>query len=616
MPATATTTAAMDLFTFYPPSSVLICKPCGYAVPPTTFSTHIKVHHLHDARHAATNLFDAPQSRNPATLLANYLCERYQLLDPATAKVPTPPLTNPPIPELKLHRGYQCTRCSFVLRSQGKEAKNSMGTHFNVHRLLPRKPGRQAKIAGIPAIDSEPMFAEVFCQRFFASGAQSSFFTVNVPDQVQDVVKTRPRGHADVFRALINEQLTAGNNEQDARAQIYNSQVSKTEVLLWLEMTRWPRYFHGLNMADVAPLAYAANPVTEPALVLLGESFDRLIELAHRSICEDKISVFDQAQINSFITGRSGKQDRMLMVKLAKSTFRAYKSIWKRLLCFVYRTSQPTQSIPLPHRLTNAQLIYLDRALRLAEELSSVQRLQGSDAPPAEGGVVRDLDRACLLLCIALLDHTIQGDHFESVVLSFLAVLGIDESPGGVFRGPLSYSPDLSKFIKMAQMLVVQQSVVAAEEGEVEHPSDMLDEMRERFMVRGSRTAFDWACRLRSYAKKVVSNTTSLGYIAWSEDGSSVTYKDTGFSMEALRKFIAVQVNKAQKELEDLLLLHPDEARDDVVPQVLLYRLQDNHSNEKKGWNFLQDQRNADQLQQGGERWLLDRILDNDWIRD
>jgi hypothetical protein len=97
----------------------------------------------------------------------------------------------------------------------------------------------------------------------------------------------------------------------------------------------------------------------------------------------------------------------------------------------------------------------------------------------------------------------------------------------------------------MAQMLVVQRSVVAAEEGEVEHPSDMLDEMRERFMVRGSRTASNWACRLRSYAKKVVSNTTSLGYIAWSEDGNSVTYKDTGFSMDALRKFIAVQVGKA-----------------------------------------------------------------------
>lgn len=149
----------------------------------------------------------------------------------------------------------------------------------------------------------------------------------------------------------------------------------------------------------------------------------------------------------------------MLMVKLAKSTFRMYKGIWKRLLCFVYRTSQLTQSIPLLHRLTTAQLSYLDRALHLAEELLSVQHLSRSDAPPAEGEgageVVRNLDRTCLLLCIALLDHPLQGDHFESIVLSFLAVLGIEQSPGGVFRGPLSYSPDLSKFIKMAQMLVV-----------------------------------------------------------------------------------------------------------------------------------------------------------------
>jgi hypothetical protein len=85
----------------------------------------------------------------------------------------------------------------------------------------------------------------------------------------------------------------------------------------------------------------------------------------------------------------------------------------------VYRTSQPTQSVPLLHRLKNAQLFYLDRALCLAEELSSVQQLLGSNAPLVEGEgigeVVRDLDRAYLLLCIALLDHTdhtIQGDYF------------------------------------------------------------------------------------------------------------------------------------------------------------------------------------------------------------
>jgi hypothetical protein len=76
-------------------------------------------------------------------------------------------------------------------------------------------------------------------------------------------------------------------------------------------------------------------------------------------------------------------------------------------------------------------------------------------------------------------------------VLSFLAVLGIDKSPSGVFCTPLTYSPNLSKFIKIAQMLVVQQLVVAAEEGEINYPLDMLDKIREWFLVRGSRTAFN-----------------------------------------------------------------------------------------------------------------------------
>ncbi|KAH5618970.1 hypothetical protein HBI23_245980 [Parastagonospora nodorum] len=610
----------MDLFVFYAKHQVLVCKPCAYAVAPLHLVSHIRSLHAHEACRDVGLDFAKFRVQKAAKIIADCLKEKYSLLDPRTYVISRPLPTDPPLPDLKLYRGYQCSRCDYVV-SRSKSSGEILEKHFNrQHRILQRKKGRPLKSIAIPEEDKGPIYREVYCQRFFVSSHQSSFFTICVCTQVQKLAKSRPRGHADVLRALVDEQLTAGTCAQDARAKIYNSQVSKTEVSPWLEMTRWPRYFHGLNMADIASLAYAANPITESALVILSESFDRLIECAHQSVCEDKVSVFDQAQINSFIAGRSSKHDRMLMVKLQKSTFRAYKSLWARLLCFVYRTSLPSQSISLLHRFTNSQLFHLDRTICLAKELSSIQRLSGCNVSPSEGEgakeLVRNLDRACLLLCIALLDHTLQGDHFESVILSFLAVLGIDENPGGIFRGPLSYSPDLSKFIKMAQMLVVQRSVVAAEEGEVEHPSYMLDEMRERFMVRGSRTAFDWACRLRAYAKKVVSNTTSLGYITWSEDGSSVTYKDTGFSMDALRKFIAVQIDKAQQELEDLLLLHADEARDDIVPPVYLYRLQDNHSNGQKGWNFLKDQRNAAQLQEGGDRWLLSRVLENDWLRD
>jgi hypothetical protein len=59
-----------------------------------------------------------------------------------------------------------------------------MRKHFNIwHRLVPPKPGRPAKMVDIPAKDSGPVFREVYCQRFFVTGAQSSFFTVNDLDQ-------------------------------------------------------------------------------------------------------------------------------------------------------------------------------------------------------------------------------------------------------------------------------------------------------------------------------------------------------------------------------------------------------------------------------------------------
>jgi hypothetical protein len=52
--------------------------------------------------------------------------------------------------------------------------------------------------------------------------------------------------------------------------------------------------------------------------------------------------------------------------------------------------------------------------------------------------------------------------------------------------------------------------------------------------------------------------------------------------MDGLRNFVAFQVKKVQEELATLLLIHPDEKRDDVVPSFALDRLQDDHSKARK----------------------------------
>ncbi|KAK7705037.1 hypothetical protein SLS57_010234 [Botryosphaeria dothidea] len=225
-------------------------------------------------------------------------------------------------------------------------------THFNTHRTTLWPKGARRRVADPPKDDEAPDFPEVFCQRFFLAGPQSSYFAVSAPssncqrdkgerlgDQQQALLQ--PRKEADLIKALVDEELNQdAHNQEQASLKLHN-QLTKTESSPWLKMTRWPRYFDGLEPTSVAPLACAANPTTEPALYLITESVNRVVEQVYKSICEDKVNVFDQAKINSFLSSRSERMERIIMVKLQKQTFRAYKSLWKCLLYFAYRTSRP-----------------------------------------------------------------------------------------------------------------------------------------------------------------------------------------------------------------------------------------------------------------------------------
>src|SRR5436305_116176 len=61
--------------------------------------------------------------------------------------------------------------------------------------------------------------------------------------------------------------------------------------------------------------------------------------------------------------------------------------------------------------------------------------------------VITQLDKKCCTLCITLLDHQLYESEYESAVVSFLAVWGIDFK-GGTFRDVQNFTKDLSAFVK------------------------------------------------------------------------------------------------------------------------------------------------------------------------
>lgn len=239
-------------------------------------------------------------------------------------------------------------------------------------------------------------------------------------------------------------------------------------------------------------------------------------------------------------------------------------------------------------------------------------REDGDIGQESTAAQIQALDKATLLLCIALLDHALYKDIYDSIIVGFFAVLGIRKD--GCFSEATNYTLHLSAFIKIAQLLVIQRSILAVELDEVNHAADILDIIQDRFIVYGTRSPMNWAQKLRTYGKKIQDTTTSLEYIIWTDDGEQLTYKDFQVTMTNLKSFVAKQVSIAQDQLHDLLLIHQDEDRKSVTPKFNLRSLKDDPTIDEPGWNFLKHAENS--ALHGYEDWLLTRIVKTDWLQD
>jgi hypothetical protein len=182
---------------------------------------------------------------------------------------------------------------------------------------------------------------------------------------------------------------------------------TKTQVSPWLERTQWPSFLNGVSLHEAARLMRLPDK-TEPVLSEVVLSIDRLVEAAYTSVRQDKINFFAQKCISSFLPNKKA-YSQPLMVKLQKSTYHRYKDLWKRLICFTYRSSNVNEVPRLRHRLTSRQTALLDELLAVARELVD-RRLDGGAYPneAAAPYLTQRIDNLCLEFCIAALDHRLK----------------------------------------------------------------------------------------------------------------------------------------------------------------------------------------------------------------
>jgi hypothetical protein len=89
-------------------------------------SQHISTRHSSEACRDAGLPYSPP--RKLATRIAKRLQEKYGIFDPAVNSILVPLPTDPPIPYLKLYRGYKYTRCEYVLPEAKRAQRRARST--------------------------------------------------------------------------------------------------------------------------------------------------------------------------------------------------------------------------------------------------------------------------------------------------------------------------------------------------------------------------------------------------------------------------------------------------------------------------------------------------------
>ena len=168
----------------------------------------------------------------------------------------------------------------------------------------------------------------------------------------------------------------------------------------------------------------------------------------------------------------------------------------------------------------------------------------------------KEWQKACLQLCIALLNHKLKAKVTDSIVVGFLAANGINQEQNG-FEEAATATSALSGLVKLAQLLVVQHALCEYKAVSTTYPGDLIAELQDRFMTYGSDSPMNLVLNLRAYGAVVRNNTTAAGFIEWTDDGQNISYKGVQLNMNHLKWFLRDQMTTAYEQLAELLLL-PD----------------------------------------------------------
>lgn len=394
----------------------------------------------------------------------------------------------------------------------------------------------------------------------------------------------------------VDEAINAGmaKVEDVQRRKIQATDESK-EPNPWLRRTGWARHLGGFDREELRALVGPVDPEEEPELVVIHHAFHQLVRQAQKNAVTNVVGRTALFEANRKEAGKKAK--RPFNSRVDKTTFRQYTGYWNQVFSYVVRADDLDEDKRLKFSLIGRQQTAFDK---LMDAVDQVVESEGSGEGDGGEEVQTEVQQRLLYFCITLLDYNLADHEYKSVIISGLAVLGLQE--GGRWANAEDYTPKLSAVIKLARLIVIQEAYqnrqksiarkveggLSQAEAEDSAPShiELVQRMTRKFMTLtsddGQPSPMDWTLETRAYGLHIRYSIPAEGMVSW--NGETILYQEMRITMEKIRGMVHGLVAETRRELiQDLLLDQYQEVKGQRLPRIDWASMADNFTEQQIG---------------------------------
>lgn len=621
---------------------IIVCRGCAFAVVPQQIDRHLREHHPQVDKQKRSRIAETGRA--------------LEAVAHSKEGVNYPQANEEPVEGLEVFNdGLQCMGqrdgkpCGYVCRTAFGIQKhcrlehgwmNERGRGGNV-----RKKGKQAL--------NRMWEDKQSCQRFFEYRQWQRYFVVSQgrPDQEAEEVEGEGEETIDAdvgLREVLRE--SRAKVEEARQRQTVDGSFKRYVADPWLEFTGWHRHLEGFQWDDL--LRFVERTAREQAqeqskggrkVVGVREEDEGEEELTRA--CRGTRSVVRKAfevcrpgttgrAILEYVNRKEAAGDQSMKAfdgSRKPRSINKYTEVWLKVLRYIWRTvakeNRPKYTLTDRQRGCLSELHAATREEIEAEEKWRVR--QGNERRKRREAT----EGACLRFWVAMFDHELQDDEYESGIISGLAVSGMSQDGGRKWRSALSYTPDLSGMVTVLRALVVYSARerrrdgieegmsrgLKREEAEkatstvLQNVKASLHEFMTLTSYGGRATPLNHIMQQRTYGRRIRESTKASTRVAWA--GDTILIDKVAFSIEDIRAVsFGLRETARKRLLAELMFVGENGGEGKGLPPLQLEKIVDDMGCTDEGWSFLADGRN--EFAVDGERWLAGRVFREATLRE